>query len=136
MARTKTKRPAAARLEPRLAITVPVITLAPAPFKLLQEIPVVLQPSGDDWIATFFDANVQASGDTQTEAVANLKDILISMFRRFSKEAERLGPEPRRQLAVLREFVQKVHHGADHYQGAGQEDRPKTGRRNRYRGSA
>ncbi len=91
------------------SLTVPVTTLHPAPFELLGEIPIVLQPSGDDWIATFFDANINASGDTQEEAVANLKDVLVSMFKRFSQEpVNQLGPEPKRQLAVLRQFVREV----------------------------
>lgn len=94
---------------PATSTIVPITTLHPAPFELVRDIHIVVQPSGDDFIASFFDANVNASGDTQQEAVANLKDIMLSMFRRFSAEPEdKLGPEPKRQLAVLRQFIKEA----------------------------
>src|SRR5207302_1927788 len=90
------------------SITVPITTLAPEPFKLLQTIYVVVQPSGDEYVASFFDANVNASGSNETEAVENLKDILIHLFAFLSKlPVKRLGPSPKRQLAVLQEFIRK-----------------------------
>ena len=91
------------------SILVPITTFSPEPFEVINEILVVVQPTDDDYMASFFDANIHASGDTQEEAVANLKDIMLIMFRRFEKEpSNRLGPEPKRQLAVLRNFLQKV----------------------------
>src|SRR6266849_4289371 len=94
---------------PHGPIIVPITSLHPAPFELIREMHIVVQPSDDDFIATFFDANINASGDTQEEAVANFKDVMLSMFRRFSQEPEnRLGPEPKRQLAVLRQFIREA----------------------------
>ena len=90
------------------SILVPVTTFAPEPFELVKDILVVVQSTGEDFTASFFDANIHASGDTQEEAVANLKDVMLIMLRRFEKEPEhRLGPEPKRQLAVLRDFIRE-----------------------------
>lgn len=87
-------------------ILVPITSLAPEALRLQQPIFVVVQPDGDQFSATFFDANINASGDTQTEAVENLKEILISSFRRFTELGEsRLGPGPRQQLAVLKSII-------------------------------
>src|ERR1700757_5007489 len=49
---------------------VPVTTLDPEPFELAREIQVVVQPDDDSFVATFFDANINASGETQQDAVA------------------------------------------------------------------
>ena len=93
-------------LTSRQTITVPITTLAPEPITLRHPIFVVVQPEGDEFSATFFDANINASGDTQTEAVDNLKEILVSAYRRLSDLGEsRLGPGPRKQLAVLRTII-------------------------------
>ena len=89
-------------------LTVPVTTLAPEPFELLREMPVVVQSVGDDFVARFFDANIGASGDTQQEAVSNLKSLVMDIFEDLEDEQpERLGPEPSRRLAVLRAFIQR-----------------------------
>lgn len=90
----------------RQTITVPITSLAPEPLTLRHPIFVVVQPEGDEFCATFFDANINASGDTQTEAVDNLKEILVSTYRRYSSLGEsKLGPGPRRQLAVLQTVI-------------------------------
>lgn len=95
-----------AELASRQTFTVPIVSLAPEPLTLRQPIFVVVQPEGDEFSATFFDANINASGDTQTEAVDNLKEILVSTYRRFSTLGEdKLGPGPRKQLAVLQSVI-------------------------------
>jgi hypothetical protein len=63
-------------LEAESSITVPVTSPAPESLTLRQPILVVVPPEGDEFSATFFDATINATGDTQTEAVDNLKDIL------------------------------------------------------------
>ena len=89
-------------------IVVPVATFAPEPYELLQRLEVVVEPSGDEYVATFFDANVNAGGCTEPEAVDNLKDTMLSLFEYLaSRPAKRLGPGPTKQLAVLRDFIRK-----------------------------
>jgi hypothetical protein len=89
-------------------IIVPLTTLAPEPYELIKPIHIVVQPVEDEFVATFFDANINSSGTTQQEAVANLRELLLDIFDTLSEEApDQLGKEPARQLAVLREFICK-----------------------------
>jgi hypothetical protein len=95
--------------ERSLAMEVPIQTLAPEPYEVIKPFHVVVQAGQDDYIASFFDASLSASGDTQDEAVYNLKDILIAAFDSLGEHREdQLGPGPRRQLAVLKEFIRKT----------------------------
>ena len=52
---------------------VPLTSLDPGRYELVREIPVVLQQSDDAFTATFFDANIGTSGDTEEEAVDNVR---------------------------------------------------------------
>jgi hypothetical protein len=88
--------------------TVSIASLAPEPFDLIKPIPVIVQPSDDEFIASFFDANINASGCTETDAVANLKDVMLGTLEvLLSQPPDRLGPGPTRQLAVLSEFIRR-----------------------------
>jgi len=56
-----------------------------------------------------FDANISSSGDTQEEAVDNLRMLLVEIFEDLSNEpTDKLGPEPLRQLAVLGQYIRKI----------------------------
>jgi len=86
---------------------VPIETLTPEPYIVRRPFHVVVRPSDGEFIATFFDANLGMSGDTAEEAVQNLKAIIVDTFEQFEQHEAVLGPEPARQLAVLREFIRK-----------------------------
>jgi hypothetical protein len=92
-------------MEPSLAIT----SFAPEPFSLLRPIEALVEPIDDTFVASFFDANISASGDNQREAFDNLKSFILDTYESLHAEPpERLGPEPRRQLAVLDSFLRKA----------------------------
>ena len=61
---------------PHASTIVPISTLAPEPFKLIKPFYAVLQQDGDGFIASFFDANISASGETDIESVGNLKEVI------------------------------------------------------------
>ena len=91
------------------AFVVPITTLAPEPYDLIKEIKVVLQPSDDEYVASFFDANVNASGGSEADALDSLKEMLISRFDYLENlPPEKLGPGPAKQLAVLRCFIRRT----------------------------
>jgi dCTP deaminase len=95
---------AASRLGP-----VPLINIDPGRYELKRDIPVVLQPSDDGYIATFFDANIATGGDTEEEAVDNLRSLIADTFDFLESEPiEHLGPELLRQLKVLRSLMRRV----------------------------
>ena len=101
---------AADRTELSLArAVIPISTLAPEPYQLLRDIPAVVEGAGDGFIATFFDANISTSGDTEEEAVSNLRSLILDTFEYLDSEtSDALGPEPTRQLAVLRVFLRRT----------------------------
>lgn len=81
-------------------------SFAPEPYKVLLPINVVIEPAEGGFVATFYDANISASGETEHEAFENLKSLTLDIFDSLRREArERLGPEPARQLAVLRSVL-------------------------------
>ena len=89
---------------------VPITSFAPEPYNLIRPIIAVIQLGEGGYSAGFFDANVYASGDTEEEALRNLKSLILDVFDSLSAEpVETLGPEPKRQLAVLQEFIAKAH---------------------------
>lgn len=93
-------------LSKRGSFIVPITTLTPEPYELLKEIKVVVQPSDDEFVASFFDANVNASGCNEIQAVDNLRELLVSRFSYLDTlPKEKLGPGPAKQIAVLRTFI-------------------------------
>jgi predicted RNase H-like HicB family nuclease len=86
--------------------TLHVETFASEPYKVKRPIPLSLQRRTDGYIASFVEANVNSSGDTQQEALANVKELILDAFDSLSSmPTSKLGPGPARQLAVLREFI-------------------------------
>ena len=90
------------------AMTVPITTFAPEPYELRRPLVVLVQPEEEGFTASHFDANLHASGDTEEEAFRNLKSLVLDVFDSLCAEPpEQLGPEPKRQFAVLKEFIHK-----------------------------
>lgn len=82
-------------------------TFAPQGVVIIKPIPVSIVCDDGVFIATFFDGNVNASGDTSLDAFESLKGTLLATFRFFCKREGELGREPKRQLAVLRDFMRE-----------------------------
>ena len=96
------------RLEEEQAVRVPIQSLSPEPYELLRPFEVVVRKCDDQFLATFYDANLSASGDTDIEAVSNLKDIIIGTLEVLLEHDEsHLGPGPRQQLEVLASFIKR-----------------------------
>lgn len=88
------------------AMTLQINSLQPEPFKLLQPIPVLIQPQGPEWVASFYDANLHASGETEQEAFDNLRSVILDVFESLGQDKAELGPGPAKQIAVLRTFIE------------------------------
>ena len=56
-------------------------------------------------IATFEEAEIAMSGDDVEDAIQGLLDEILDTLDDFLAERANLGPGPRRQLAVLQEYV-------------------------------
>ncbi|MBZ5664851.1 MAG: hypothetical protein LAO30_09635 [Acidobacteriia bacterium] len=76
---------------------------------MIQQIPVTIEGDGEDFTATFVEANVSASGETEADAIANFKDSLLSSYEILEEmPSNELGPLPTRQWAILRDVVKRI----------------------------
>lgn len=90
-------------------VCVPVSTFAPEPFEVTREFSVVIQPEEDGFVAALFDANISSSGDTQEEALANVKDLILMIFQGFEDEDDsELGPAMIRQKHALLSLIRRT----------------------------
>lgn len=107
--RIVTLEDAVSRLPQCGSIIVPLTTLAPEPFELLREIKIVLEPADEEeFIASFFDANLNAQGCNQQEAFENLRETILSRFDYLDAiDPAKLGPAPTKQIAILRTYVRR-----------------------------
>ena len=97
------------KAEKSRSVSVPINTFAPEPYEMLGRIEVLLEPMGDEFMATFLDANISAGGVTDVDALANLKSAILDVFDSLENtDPNRLGPEPRSQLAVLRGLLRRM----------------------------
>ena len=101
-------RKVAALTLPKQTIWVPVESFAPEPYEVLRRFTAVVTPLEEGFEAGFYDANIHASGDTEQEAVENLKSLLLDYFDRLNDlDDSELGPEPKRQKRILNVHIVK-----------------------------
>jgi hypothetical protein len=87
---------------------VAINTFAPEPYEVLKPIIVSIISVEGGFNACWFDANVHSSGENEEEAVSSVKSMILDFVDSFAKESEEtLGPESKRQMAVIKQFVQK-----------------------------
>jgi predicted RNase H-like HicB family nuclease len=97
-----------ALLEQSAPLWVPIQSLAPEPYEVVKPFQAVVRTVDGEYIASFFDANLSASGETHAEAVLNLKDIIAGTFDILTgmKDSD-LGPGPLQQKRTLEEFIRR-----------------------------
>ena len=71
---------------------------APIPIKLIREGPL-------DFTAAFDDAGISIGDESLHDAVEALVSEILDVFDYFTKHQSELGPEPQRQLNVLRKYI-------------------------------
>ncbi len=96
------------RLEKTTTLLVPIQSMAPEPYEVIKPFQVVVRAIDSEYVASFFDANLSASGETQAEAVLHLKDVIAGAFEILANmtDAEH-GPGPLRQKRTLEEFIRR-----------------------------
>jgi hypothetical protein len=86
---------------------VPLTTLSPA-FQMTEKIPVTIEGDGESFTATFVEANISASGETEGDAIANFKESLMSTYEILEHlPASQLGELPTRQWSILQRIVRR-----------------------------
>ena len=97
------------RIQETHIFVIPLATLAPQPYRMLHQIPVTIKEDGDEFVASFTEASVSASGETEADAIANFKEMMLSLYEIFeSTPVDRMGPLPTRQWNILRNVVQRM----------------------------
>lgn len=97
------------RLQGTRTFAVPLSTLEPEPLEMTKPIFVTVHGEGDNFTATFIEANISASGETAADAIANFKESLASRFEILqSKSLKELGVVPARQLRILKSVVKPI----------------------------
>jgi predicted RNase H-like HicB family nuclease len=93
----------------RRSILVPIETLEPEPYEITRPFTAVVMEAEGEFEAAIFDLGIFASGDTEEEAIANLKETLLDTFDQLNELPDtRLGKGPFRQKGLLNKCVRKV----------------------------
>jgi len=95
-----------ARLKDSSRLSVRLSSLGISGYTVQKPIPVTIRPDGDEFVATFFDANISTGGETEQEAVANLQTLIADFYDDLAAiPNEKLSTSSRRQKLVLVEFL-------------------------------
>lgn len=90
-------------------IVLPISTFAPEPYDIMGPINLVIRCDEAGFVASFAEANINASGETLSEAMAMAKDMILATFDRLlSKRDDQLGPGPLRQKQVLSQLISRA----------------------------
>ena len=79
------------------------------PYRIKQPIPIAFRqcdPSGIE--ASFVAANIAWVGETWIEAFNGLQAEILNTFEDYEDNEHQLGPEPLRQLAELRGYIERI----------------------------
>jgi hypothetical protein len=91
------------------AFSVQLETLAPEPYRLIRPISVLVEGNGEDFTASFLQANISGSGETEADALESLRDAIVSTYEALSDVPDDdLGPLPIRQKNTLMATVRRV----------------------------
>jgi hypothetical protein len=85
-----------------------ITTFAPEPYELLRPLSIVIEGRTGGFIASFVEANINASGETEHEAINMVKDTILMAYERLaSKDDETLGPGPLKQKQILMNVIRE-----------------------------
>ncbi|SRR6266851_48246 len=91
------------------SLWIPIESFAPEPYDVLRPLTAVVTPVEDGFEAGLFDASIFASGDTEAEAVDNLKSVVLETYEALEELGDsRLGPGPLKQKRALSNFIRRV----------------------------
>jgi hypothetical protein len=93
---------------PRPTYAIAITTFAPEPYELLRPISIVIEAQKGGFIASFVEANINASGATEHEAINMVKDTILMAYERLvPKDDKNLGPGPLKQKQILMSLIRE-----------------------------
>ena len=97
---------AVGRLASQRTFVVPLTSLAPEPLQMRLNSPATIEGDGEEFTATYTEANVSASGETEADAIANLKESIANTFMRLEAiPPGEMASLPARQWDILRNAI-------------------------------
>ncbi|HAS04714.1 MAG TPA: hypothetical protein DCR71_02990 [Dehalococcoidia bacterium] len=76
-------------------------------YSLKYPIPVNIEESSDEYIASIPDLSLYAQGDNETEAIITLKDEIIALYSDLLQDKNNLGKIPQSWKNSLESFIEK-----------------------------
>ncbi len=77
-------------------------------YEAIKPIPVVVQPEDGEFLASFFEANIHAMGETDQEAFDNLRSSILDTYEELSEiPTSKLAPPALHQWNVLRCYMRR-----------------------------
>ncbi len=93
----------------RRSFLVPIETLEPEPYEITRPFTAVVMEGEGEFEASIFDLGIFASGDTEEEAIANLKETLLDTFDQLGELPDtKLGRGLLRQKTLLNRCVRRA----------------------------
>jgi len=91
------------------SIALSIAELGEPGYRLLKSIPITIQIEEGAYLASFFEANVHASGDTDQEAYENLRSMVLDTFDSLEKRTDsELATGAQHQRRVLVAYIARV----------------------------
>jgi hypothetical protein len=91
------------------AISVGIATFAPEPYEVVKPLHALIRRHDTGFIASFLEANVEAPGTTEHEALENLKGTILNTFIHLSGEEEsELDAVRLRQRYILMDLIRPL----------------------------
>ena len=86
-----------------------IANFGPEPYELKEPIPVVIKREGNEYTASFVEANINSSGESELEAIELLKDLILSRHDRLRQtDDSKLGHHPLRQKQILVDLIRAL----------------------------
>ena len=84
-----------------------ILSLDDDRLKIIRDIPVLLEIYEDEVIAKFVDVEVSGFGETEYEALDNLKRNIVSIYYELKEDKDSLGPLPQKWLEILKNIIEE-----------------------------
>ena len=95
---------------PNAAFSTFISSLGVDGLEVVKPIPVTVRPDSDEFIASFFDANISTGAESPQEAISNLQSLIADFFEIHENNTEPLGSAMESQKRVLMESICRTSH--------------------------
>ena len=77
------------------------------PYEMLWPIRIRVRMVDGGYEASWIDGNIVCADDNKTGAIKNLGEVILDTFEVYQENQAVLGPEPKRQIALMRKHFKR-----------------------------